>query len=160
MDLSVTYLSILQDTLDKKMQVLNDIFVVTKQQEQFLKLDEVQTEALDRTMDQKSEYLKKLNELDDGFEKLYAKVRQQLQEAPGAYAQQIALLKQSISGIMDLSVSIEALERKNKLAMERYFIRHRKNIHTYKTSQKKVNAYYNTMTKFSPHQSYFMDKKK
>jgi hypothetical protein len=61
---------------------------------------------------------------------------------------------------MELSVSIQALEQKNKAAMERYFWRHRKNIQSYKSSRRRIDSYYNTMTGVNSHQSYFMDKKK
>lgn len=161
MDLDITYVRIMQDTLNKKEQVLQDILAVTRRQEQIIKEEAaLQTEELDHCMDLKSDYLKTLNQLDDGFEKLYQKVRTQFQSSPEDYAENVPAMQQSISRIMDLSISIQALERKNKLAMERYFLRHRKNIQSYKQSQQKVNQYYNSMAKFNPHQSYFMDKKK
>jgi len=161
MDFDMTYIRIMQDTLNKKEQVLQDILAVTKRQAQCMKEEAaVQTEELDRCMDLKSDYLKTLNQLDDGFEKLYQKVRAKFQSSPEAYAGEVPAMQQSISRIMDLSISIQALERKNKQAMERYFMRHRKNIQSYKSSQQKVNQYYNHMAKFNPHQSYFMDKKK
>ena len=161
MDFDMTYIRIMQDTLNKKEQVLQDILSVTRRQEQCMKQEAaLQTEELDRCMEQKSEYLKTLNQLDDGFEKLYQKVRKNFQSSPEAYAKEVPAMQQSISRIMDLSISIQALERKNKLAMERYFMRHRKNIQSYRSGQQKVNQYYNHMAKFNPHQSYFMDKKK
>lgn len=160
MDLQTTYIRILQDTLNKKQKVLEEIYDITKQQEQLLKETAEQTEGLDRCMDQKSECLKVLNQLDDGFEMLYANVREELQNSPGKFQKEIKGLKESIHDIMELSVSIQALEQRNKLSMERYFLRHRKNIQTYRSGQQKVSTYYNTMTGFNSHQSYFMDKKK
>lgn len=160
MDLQTTYLRILQDTLYKKQKVLEEIYEATRQQEQLFKETALQTEDLDRCMDQKSKCLETLNQLDDGFEKLYEKVKKELQDSPGSFQKEIEELKKSISKIMDLSVSIQALEQKNKLSMERYLLRHRKNIQSYRNGQQGVNRYYNTMTGFSPHQSYFMDKKK
>ena len=144
--LQVTYVRILLDTLDRKQKILKEIYAVTKRQELLLK--------------EKSKCLEVLNQLDDGFEALYKKVREELQNNPGKFQPEIEKLQGYIRGIMDLSVSIQALEQRNKLAMERYFLRHRKNIQTYRSSRQKVNTYYNTMAKFNPHQSFFMDQKK
>lgn len=160
MDLQTTYMRILQDTLNKKQKVLEEIYEVTKHQEQILKETAVQTESLDQCMDQKAECLKTLNQLDDGFEMLYVKVREELQASPGNYQEEISGLKQSVNRIMELSISIQALEQKNRMSMERYFLRHRKNIQVYRNKQQRVNTYYNTMTRFNPHQSFFLDSKK
>lgn len=160
MNLQTTYLRILQDTLYRKQKVLEEIYAVTKTQEQLLKQTTEQTEGLDRCMDQKSDCLERLNQLDDGFESLYQKVKKELQESPGKFQEEVEELRKLVHNIMELSVSIQALEQKNKLAMERYFIRHRKNIQIYKSSRRRIDTYYNTMTGFNPHQSYFMDKKK
>lgn len=160
MDLQTTYLKILQDTLEKKQKVLQEIYEETRRQEQLLKKTTDQTTGLDQCMDRKSECLQVLNELDDGFEMLYTKVQQELKDMPGKFQVEIEKMKKSISYIMDLSVSIQALEQRNRLSMERYMLRHRKNIQTYRSGQKKVGSYYNAMTGFNPHQSYFMDKKK
>jgi flagellar biosynthesis/type III secretory pathway chaperone len=146
--------------LSKKQKVLEEIYAVTKKQEQLLKETAEQTEELDKCMDQKSDCLEKLNQLDDGFDVLYRKVKKELQESPGKFQKEIEELKKLVHDIMELSVSIQALEQKNKLAMERYFMRHRKNIQIYKSSRRRIDTYYNTMTGFNPHQSYFMDKKK
>lgn len=160
MNLQTTYVRILQDTLNKKQKVLEEIYDITKQQEQLLKKTAEQTEGLDQCMDQKSKCLEVLNQLDDGFEMLYAKVREELQNSPGKFQKEIEDLKKSVNHIMELSISIQALEQRNKLSMERYFLRHRKNIQMYRSSQQRVSTYYNTMTGFNPHQAYFMDKKK
>lgn len=160
MTLQTTYLRILEDTLDKKQKILNQIYSLTRRQESILRGTSVQTESLDQCMDQKSECLEKLEELDDGFEMLYAKVREELQNTPGSYKEEITKLKQSVNKVMELSISIQALEQRNKMAMERYLLRHRKNIQGYRSSQKRVGTYYNTMTGFNPHQSFFLDKKK
>ena len=160
MSLQTTYLHILLDTLTKKKKVLEEIYETTKLQEQLFKEMSIQTERLDQYMDQKSKCLQTLNQLDDGFEMLYAKVKEELHASPGSFSEEISRMKQLIGSIMDLSVSIQALEQKNKLSMERYLLRHRKNIQDYRNGQKRVNKYYNAMTGFNPHQSYFMDQKK
>ncbi len=93
MDMQTTYLRILQDTLYKKQKVLEEIYEVTKQQEQIFKETVLQTEELDRCMDQKSKCLQTLNQLDDGFERLYEKVRKELQDSPGSFQKEIEELK-------------------------------------------------------------------
>lgn len=160
MNLQTTYLRILQDTLNKKQKVLEEIYNVTRRQEALLKNVSVQTESLDSCMDQKSDCLERLNELDDGFEMLYAKVREELKASPEHHKEEIAKLKQSVNKVMELSISIQALEQRNRMSMERYFLRHRKNIQNYRSGQKRVGSYYNTMTGFNPNQSFFLDKKK
>ena len=71
------YLKILEDSLKKKIAVLNEVAEYNCAQEELLKKEELSIEELDKNMEQKDVLIKKLLALDEGFESLYEKIREQ-----------------------------------------------------------------------------------
>ena len=72
------YLGILEESLQKKSIVLDEIMKYNNAQEQLLRDEKFSLEELDGNMDQKDKLIQKLTELDEGFETLYGRVREQL----------------------------------------------------------------------------------
>ena len=72
------YLGILEESLKKKVLVLDEIEDYTTNQESLLKQEKVSMEELDANMEQKDGLIQKLTALDDGFETLYERVKEQL----------------------------------------------------------------------------------
>ena len=83
------YLGILEESLEKKVLVLDEIEDYTAEQESLLKQEKVSMEELDANMGQKDELIQKLTALDDGFETLYERVKEQLSTNKDAYKDQI-----------------------------------------------------------------------
>ena len=79
------YLEILEESLRKKSAVLDEIMKYNDAQEQLLKEKNFSLEELDANMDQKDILIQKLTELDEGFETLYGRIRDQLAENKEAY---------------------------------------------------------------------------
>ena len=67
-----SYLSILEDSLKKKLAVLEQIDEVSDVQTALLKEETFDLERFDATVDEKDAFIKQLSELDDGFEKFSA----------------------------------------------------------------------------------------
>ena len=122
------YLGILEDSLHKKLAVLEEITAYNKQQEELLKKDTVSMEELDANMEQKDALIQKLTELDEGFETLYERIREQLLTNKDAYKDQIRRIQGLISEVTEKGVSIKAQEARNKKLVEDYFLRERKEI--------------------------------
>lgn len=72
------YLEILEKSLEKKILVLDEIEDYTVKQESLLKKEKVSMEELDANMEQKDGLIRKLTDLDEGFETLYDRVKEQL----------------------------------------------------------------------------------
>ena len=83
-----SYLSILEDSLKKKLAVLEQIDEVSDVQTALLKEETFDLERFDATVDEKDAFIKQLSELDDGFETLYEKVREELLKDRRQYEQQ------------------------------------------------------------------------
>ena len=61
------YLSVLEDSLKKKLQILDELTDYTTQQQELLKVEELDYEAFDRLVDQKDPLIQRIMELDQGF---------------------------------------------------------------------------------------------
>lgn len=154
------YLKILEESLEKKLVVLNEIAVYNDEQEELLKQDGVSMEVLDRNMDQKGELIQKLTELDDGFEMLYERVREQLLKNRELYKQQIKRLQELIAKITDQSVSVQAQEARNKKLVETYFAKEKGRLRQGRQASKAAYDYYKNMNNTNVVPPQIMDQKK
>lgn len=154
------YLNILEDSLTKKLSLLKQIDEVSDVQTELLKQESLDIKRFDATVDEKDDFIVELNKLDDGFEALYEKVREELLQNRNKYEQQIKRLQNLIGQITEKSVSIQAKESRNKAALEKYFMQEKRNIGEGRRSAKAALDYYQNMSNtFSP-TSRFMDQKK
>ena len=112
------YLGILEESLEKKVLVLDEIEDYTAKQERLLKQEKVSMEELDANMEQKDGLIQKLTALDDGFETLYERVKEQLSTNKDAYKNQIKRIQELITKVTEKSVSIQAKESRNKKLVE------------------------------------------
>lgn len=154
------YLNILEESLNKKIQVLKHIQELNEVQTNILKQEEADLEAFDRTVDEKGLCIDELTELDDGFESLYEKIKQELAGNRDKYADQIKRLQQLIAQVTDRSVAIQAQEARNKALVEKCFKRERQNLGKSRKNSKTVYGYYQNMNKNQIPASHFMDQKK
>ncbi len=154
------YLEILEESLQKKSAVLDEIMAYNNAQENLLKEDKVSMEALDANMDQKDRLIGKLTELDEGFEALYERIRDQLSGNKDAYKPQIRRLQELISQVTEKSVSVQAQEARNKKLVEDYFLKERNQLRQGKKASKAAYGYYKSMSNSNVVPSQFMDQKK
>lgn len=154
-----SYLNILQESLEKKLEALKHIEEINHVQSETLRQEELDMEAFDRTVDEKDIYVEELNKLDEGFETLYGRVKEELSADRSKYTVQIRHLQKLISEITDKSVSIQAEESRNKALLENYFARQRKDLGKVRKSSKAAYGYYQNMNNKKT-DSLFLDKKK
>lgn len=154
------HLNILAESLDKKIQVLQEIQEYNNMQEASFKEDKANLDDFDQAVERKGELIEQLNKLDEGFEILYNNLAEQLKEDKAKYADQIKILQQKINLVTELGVTIQAQEQRNKALIEQFFARERQGIRQGRQSSKVAYDYYKNMnqTNFIPPQ--FMDSKK
>lgn len=155
-----TSLDILEDSLIKKIEVMEKIEELNNKQEEILKNPElVDDKEFDETLDEKGELIDKLLHLDDGFQSLFDEVKASLQENKMAHKDQIRRMQDHIKTITSKSASIEVKERRNKKLAEEYFSAARRKMnYSRKTSAAAFN-YYRTMNNFKDIPPQFMDNK-
>lgn len=154
------YLEILEDSLVKKLAVLDEITEYNNEQEALLKREKVSMEELDANMEKKDELIQKLVKLDEGFEALYERVREQLLTDKDIYKEQIRRIQDLISKVTEKSVSVQAQESRNKKLIENYFIKEKSQIRQGRQASKTAFNYYKNMSNSNAIPPQILDQKK
>ena len=122
------YLVILEESLRRKLQVLEDIQAYNQRQQEIFQADNVDLDQFDSYVDEKGVLIERLNSLDNGFERLYANVAQELSGNREKYGDQIKRLQGLVSKVTEAGIAVQAQEARNKKLIEEYFRRQREGI--------------------------------
>ncbi|MCI8799878.1 flagellar protein FliT [Acetatifactor muris] len=154
------YLTLLEESLRRKLQVMDEIQKYNLRQQEIFQADNVDLERFDEYVEEKGRLIEQLTALDNGFEKLYANVAEELKGNREQYAKQIKTLQGLVTEVTDTSVAIQAQEARNKKQVEAFFVKERKKLHMNRKTSKAAINYYKTMNKSSVIMPQFMDDKK
>lgn len=158
--MSETYLAIMLQSLKKKEQVLDEIIRLNDLQKKQLTDQATPVDDFDKTVEDKSACIDQLDQLDSGFEKLYAQVQEELQANKEQYSDTIKALQKCIRSVTDKSIMIQAQEARNKDLMMQKFTTVRKHAKDVRANSKAITGYYKTMTHSGYMDSRYMDGKK
>lgn len=153
-------LQILQDSLEKKIDLLGTIEEKSKEQENIIKKENFTFQEMDENMEEKSKLIEQLSLLDNGFETLYEKIRKELLENKEQYRIQIEEIQNLIVEVTARGASIEAIEARNKAAIEAYFSREKKELQKRKNVSSVARSYYQTAKQMNNVVPQFLDTKK
>lgn len=154
------YINILIESLQKKIRILDEIILVDQEQREGLEDPNLDPDDFDKIVEKKSDYIEQLDQLDSGFEELFARVRDELNENRETYKEQIHTMQDLIRKITDKSLMIQKQEAQNKELMQQKFAAVRSQAREVRKSQKIVNQYYKNMMKTNYVDPQFMDNKK
>ena len=154
------YLVILEESLRRKLQVLEDIQAYNQRQQEIFQADNVDLDQFDSYVDEKGVLIERLNSLDNGFERLYANVAQELSGNREKYGDQIKRLQGLVSKVTEAGIAVQAQDARNKKLIEEYFRRQREGIREGRKSSKAAFDYYKNMSKSSVVMPQIMDQKK
>lgn len=154
------YIHILVESLEKKIRILDGIISANQEQREGLEDPNLDPDDFDKTVEKKAEYIAQLDQLDKGFEELFARVREELNTNRSKYKTEIETMQGLIRRVTDKSLMIERQEAQNKELMEKKFTAVRSQAREVRKSQKIVNQYYKSMMKSSMLDPQFMDNKK
>lgn len=157
---NIVYINVLADSLQKKQTALQEILKITKQQEELLKIGDFAEEDFLKLVNQKQRYISKMQELDNGFEAIYNRVKVELEAGKEQYRSQITRIQRLIVQVTELGVDIEALEKRNKAQMDKVIEQRQEIIRGKRTNNNGVSNYYRNMLSQQYNQSYFLDQKK
>lgn len=158
---SNVYIRILLDSMKKKERVLQYLLGETKEQSQILSEELFNIDNFDRSMERKELLIEELNQLDNGFETTYERIKEELKKGKEKYQTEIIELKKLITSVTDISVKIQALEQRNKKSMEQCLIQQKQEIKQMKMNNQTAVKYYNQMAgQYQASQSHFLDSKK
>ena len=139
------YITAMLDSLNDKIDILNEIHLKDEEQLKLINEGIISDEAYDRLDDEKSVLIYKLNKLDDGFQLVYDKVKEELDRNRTKYSSEISLMKERITKITELSTKIQAEEARNKAALENYFKGKHAEIKGSRSQVKAIRSYTQTM---------------
>ena len=139
-------LTILSESLDRKLEVLQKIQDYNKRQEAVFSAEKVDISQFDAAVAEKQALIDEVVRLDDGFEIMYEKLARELEGNRQRYASQIRELQAKVAEVTELSMSVQAQEARNKKLIEDYFARERAGIGQRRKSAKSAFDYYKSMS--------------
>ena len=142
-----TYLDMLQDSLRKKLEILDKIMTCQKEESDMLKGGSMDRDVFDRSMTEKVELAESIDSLDDGFEKVYDRIREEMIAHKEGYVNQIRALQNMISEISEKNVLIQAEENRIRLEVENYAKRESAALRQRRDNGKAARSCYNNMKK-------------
>lgn len=157
---NIVYVKVLADSLQKKFTALESILNITKTQEELLQEENFDEECFLETIKSKQIYIDQITELDNGFEVVYNRVKQELDTGRMLYVDDIANMQKLITKITDLGIDIEALEKRNKVQMDKVLAEKKQQFREMRMNNSAASNYYRNMVNQQYSQSYFLDKKK
>ena len=151
---------VLLQSLEKKNQLLDQMIRQNGIQEEILKQEEFDMDAFDASIDQQSAYVEQLDQLDQGFESVYDRVREDLIENKERYRNEITRMKEQIQQITDKIVTLNAGNMRNKMFAENQFKTKRQEIGAGASKNRVARNYYNSMNNLNYVSPQFYDNKK
>lgn len=139
-------LTILSESLDRKLEVLQKIQEYNKRQEEVFSAEKVDIRQFDDAVEEKQRLIDEVVRLDEGFEILYEKLAKELEGNRQRYAAQIKELQEKVARVTELGVSVQAQEARNKKLIESYFAKERANIGQRRKNAKSAFDYYKSMS--------------
>ncbi len=155
-----TYLTVLEEALSKKDEILSQLIDITKRQESIIKEKEIDEMEFNQTLEEKDKLIQLIQTIDDGFERIYLLVKEELPKTQSRYIERIKRLQDLIKEVMDKGVELQVLEKHNKMKLDAFLRTKRSEIKDFKMNNKTVSNYYKSISKQYEQESYFFDKKK
>lgn len=140
-----TYVTALIESLEKKLVVLSEIREKNKEQAELLKDEAFSFDAFDKTAEEKGILIYRLSKLDEGFESVFEKVKDEINANKSGYAKEIKRMQELITEITSQSTAIQAEEARNKAVLEQIFRNERSKIKSSRSSIKAINSYSQAM---------------
>ncbi|MDE6737959.1 MAG: hypothetical protein K2K07_02555 [Lachnospiraceae bacterium] len=151
---------ILMESLEKKNRILDEIIRENEVQEKILKEEELDMDALDESTDRLGVFAEQLERLDDGFEAVYDRTREELIANRENYRREITRMQELIGQITDKVVKINAAQLRNKRQADSQFKKSRDQIGKAVSQVKASRNYYNNMNRLNYVAPQFYDNKK
>lgn len=159
MGMTESYLAILENSLDRKIEILDSVEKLNVEQEKIIGASSLDEEAFGRIVEQKAQLIEQLNAMDDGFQLIYDRVKAELDADRERYSDEIKIIQSKITLIMEKSSHLMAEEQRNKDRITAKFAARRREINSVKKNQQYAASYYKNMNKVTS-EPVFMDKKK
>lgn len=144
------YVQILLESLLRKEEILDKIIKKNAAQADCIAdktYEEVNWDAFDLLVTEKEILIDRINTMDEGFQNLFDRVKDQLNDNKEQYAESIKKMQECIKRLSDKSVEIQTGEERNRRTIEVVLAGQKKNIRTTRNSLKVADSYQQAMSK-------------
>lgn len=155
------YLQLLEESLVKKIKVLDKIEEFNNMQKEALSSVDATPnfDKFDSYIEKKDKLIDELNSLDDGFESLYQRIADSLKRDIPGNSSRIRKLQELIREITDKSVKIQKQETENKALIEKFFKSARGDIGKGRNSLNAAYSYFQAQRGMGGADSLYVDSK-
>lgn len=113
------YIDALKRSLKKKVAILSEIDLQNRRQRELLEDERASADDFEDTMSEKARLIEELDKLDEGFDEVFSKVKDEFDKNKALYKDDIAIMQEYIRIIMDKSTLIQTQEKMNKELFEK-----------------------------------------
>lgn len=142
------YVTIMADSLSKKKEYLEVLLTKTKAQSELISgnnYDDINWKQFDVLIEEKENAINRIETLDDGFEQVYARMKEEIDVNRNLYVEEIKKMQALIKDLTNLSVAIQTAEERNRREIERIMTSSKLEIKQAKKSIKVSSSYINSM---------------
>jgi len=157
------YLRIMIDSLNKKSDYLTDIIEKNQLQEKCIQgkdYSEIDWDAFNLLVTEKEILIDRINTMDEGFQSLYDRIKDQIEGNKDKYKSEIEYMQQLIRKVTDQGVEIRTGEERNRRQIEVIMGARKEIIRGKRNSLKVAQSYYQSMHGQAMDDLSMMDKKK
>ena len=143
------YVQIMIESLTKKSELLDKIIRNNEEQHECVAgktFDEIDWDSFNLIVEQKQQSIDRIVKMDEGFQTLYDRVKEQLNEDKDKYADKIQEIQRLIGIITDQGAKITTGEQRNRMIIEKTFESRKREIKRTRNSLKVANSYAQTMS--------------
>lgn len=143
------YIQIMIESLSKKSELLDKIIRSNEEQHECVAdktFDEVDWDSFNLIVEQKQQSIDRIVKMDEGFQSLYDRVKEQLNGDKEKYSEQIREIQRLIGIITDQGAKITTGEERNRKIIEKTFGNRKKEIKRTRNSLKVASSYAKTMS--------------
>ena len=143
------YIQIMIESLSKKSELLDRIIRKNEAQHECVAgkdYDEVDWDAFNLIVAEKQTAIDRIVKMDEGFQSLYDRVKEQLNDGKDKYADKIKEIQRLITKVTEQGVKITTGEARNRKIIEKLFVNRKKEIKRTRNSLKVANSYAQTMS--------------
>ena len=143
------YIQIMVESLNKKSELLDTLIRKNEAQHDCVagkKYEEVDWDAFNLIVAEKQIAIDRIVKMDEGFQSLYDRVKEQLNEGRDKYADKIKEIQKLIEKVTGQGVKITTGEQRNRKIIEKVFGNRKKEIKRTRNSLKVANSYAQTMS--------------
>ncbi len=154
------YLRSLLDGLEQKKQILDNLTICSEKQYKIVSEEETDWDAFDELVDEKADLIDRLNGLDDGFNSIFGRIKDEVITQKDKYKGYIAELQKGIREVTEKSTSLMALEERTRQKFTAEIGIQKQKIKQNKISSKVAVNYYQSMNRINYVDPQLMDEKK